>query len=75
MRRYLYTPWPYPGSSGACSSSFRASNGAGRADAGAALVPAGRGDGKNVWVVFGRCVGSCLGAFTGFLLVSIGITS
>jgi len=51
---------------------LRASNGAGRAEAGDAAVPAGRGGGKNVWVVFGRCAGSCLGAFTALLLVSIG---
>jgi hypothetical protein len=63
MRRYLYTPWPYPGSSGACSSSLRASNGAGRADAGDTLAAAGRGDGKKVCVVLGLLCGSRLVAF------------
>jgi hypothetical protein len=66
MRRYFYTPCPYPGSSGAWSSSFR--DGVGCADTGDALA-AGRGVGKKVCVVFGWLCGSRLVAFMTVVLV------
>ena len=59
MRHYLHTPWPYPGSSGACSSSWRSSKGLGLA--GATVAEAGRGDGKNVCVTLGRGCGFSFG--------------
>src|SRR3954469_25656507 len=59
IRPYLHTPWPYPGSSAAGSSSFLSALVVGFAEAGSGRRPAG----QNVWVGFTRVGGTCRAAF------------